>query len=72
MRRILAAGLLAALTLTACGGGSATTEPTRLGMISYAVFCLKKKKVFSDTQKTTIFLVKMKSIGTRHRYEDPT
>ncbi|MGB3955593.1 MAG: ABC transporter substrate-binding protein [Brooklawnia sp.] len=27
MRRILAAGLLAALTLTACGGGSATTEP---------------------------------------------
>src|SRR5450756_3060066 len=28
------------------------SEPTRLGMISYAVFCLKKKKKFSDKIKT--------------------
>ena len=27
------------------------SEPTRLGMISYAVFCLKKKKQHNDQQK---------------------
>eukprot|EP00825_Cyclidium_porcatum_P039004 TRINITY_DN4635_c0_g1_i1.p2 TRINITY_DN4635_c0_g1~~TRINITY_DN4635_c0_g1_i1.p2 ORF type:complete len:118 (-),score=19.02 TRINITY_DN4635_c0_g1_i1:1-354(-) len=27
------------------------SEPTRLGMISYAVFCLKKKKIFIQTNK---------------------
>src|SRR5450756_3007963 len=30
------------------------SEPTRLGMISYAVFCLKKKKKKKNKQKTTI------------------
>src|SRR5450756_1951518 len=34
------------------------SEPTRLGMISYAVFCLKKKK------KTTIILSKRRTIVT--------
>ena len=29
------------------------SEPTRLGMISYAVFCLKKKKTTNTTRRTT-------------------
>src|SRR5450756_1068133 len=29
------------------------SEPTRLGMISYAVFCLKKKKKKKQTKNTT-------------------
>ena len=29
------------------------SEPTRLGMISYAVFCLKKKKKKKNKKKTT-------------------
>src|SRR5450756_2621499 len=29
------------------------SEPTRLGMISYAVFCLKKKKKQKETKKKT-------------------
>ena len=28
------------------------SEPTRLGMISYAVFCLKKKKILLEKKKT--------------------
>ena len=28
------------------------SEPTRLGMISYAVFCLKKKKIINITEPT--------------------
>src|SRR5450756_3034414 len=31
------------------------SEPTRLGMISYAVFCLKKKKTTTNTQNTLIY-----------------
>ena len=30
------------------------SEPTRLGMISYAVFCLKKKKTQKTKKKTKI------------------
>ena len=29
------------------------SEPTRLGMISYAVFCLKKKKLLLEKKKIT-------------------
>src|SRR5450756_3006043 len=35
------------------------SEPTRLGMISYAVFCLKKKKkTIKQNKRTTTFLKK--------------
>src|SRR5450756_3060937 len=34
------------------------SEPTRLGMISYAVFCLKKKKQTKKTQSTLVIIEK--------------
>src|SRR5665648_1227662 len=47
------------LTLSGADGDSVhelslihISEPTRLGMISYAVFCLKKKKKKKEKQKT--------------------
>src|SRR5665648_1109787 len=36
------------------------SEPTRLGMISYAVFCLKKKKKKTKKKKNTSKLTKTK------------
>src|SRR5450756_588647 len=36
------------------------SEPTRLGMISYAVFCLKKKKKQKHREQTDLYLKKKK------------
>src|SRR5665648_1107478 len=37
------------------------SEPTRLGMISYAVFCLKKKKTQKNTTQQTLHTTKKKN-----------
>ena len=41
------------------------SEPTRLGMISYAVFCLKKKKHIKGQEIDTIQLVELQKTGMK-------
>src|SRR5450756_2998013 len=41
------------------------SEPTRLGMISYAVFCLKKKKKKKKTKKQKLLTIKKKKQKTQ-------
>ena len=42
------------------------SEPTRLGMISYAVFCLKKKKQLLSSKKGSVCYTHFRSYETMH------
>src|SRR5450756_2228180 len=46
------------------------SEPTRLGMISYAVFCLKKKKKQNNKHYKTVYMNKSK-LTNKHKNKLP-
>src|SRR5665648_1224898 len=45
------------------------SEPTRLGMISYAVFCLKKKKKQNKKKKKYNLKKKKKKLKTKQKHK---